>query len=689
MSIRKAMLLTVMTMLAITLCHAEETGKWTIFRSYANISDIQPTEREIYVLASGGLYGYNTSDNSLTTYDRTTCLNGTDIQHIAWSEETQRLMITYSDQNIDILDRKGETLFINDLANKQISGDKTIFSIYIYDKFAFLSTGFGIVKVDMQNAYIADSYILGFAVEYCYIEGDNIYAVSETEGTYKASMSENLLDKGKWEKTGDYAPQKKEQYTYDRHHNCYWAGDNDGMLVQYREENGKIVPVSSGVKPDGPKTDECWKMYWHDNKLYITAGNYSYNIYKRNPGCVMIFDGTQWDTVETPSKETVGFEYRNANCIAFDTKDKNHFYVGSHLGVLEFYDNKFVEGFNSFTNADNETKRIKTVSSMTFDEEGNLWLMNGWNNVPIVSRKTDGTWVEYPHDNNRLDNMYGVDIQGTFISKTNGYLWNVNLCASTSALFRYDYKNDVLTDYKEFYNQDGTKLSLPYLYQLAEDKKGNLWVVTKNGPMYLSKYDIEKGNFVFTQHKVPRNDGTNYADYLLDGVETRCITIDDANRKWIGTTGNGVFLISDDCNTQEEHFTTENSPILSNHVYDIKVDPNTGIVYFSTEKGICAYQGENTTTNDNMTTDNVRVFPNPVTPEYTGKINVTGLSMNSDIKITTASGALVNQGTSRGGSYSWDGCDVNGNPVASGVYMINVAKEDGSKGVVVKVAIVR
>ena len=90
-----------------------------------------------------------------------------------------------------------------------------------------------------------------------------------------------------------------------------------------------------------------------------------------------------------------------------------------------------------------------------------------------------------------------------------------------------------------------------------------------------------------------------------------------------------------------------------------------------------------------MTDANVSVYPNPVTPEYTGMINITGLSMNSDVKIVSSAGALVNEGTSRGGSYSWNGCDMDGEKVASGVYMIQVAKEDGSKGIVAKVAIIR
>ena len=89
-----------------------------------------------------------------------------------------------------------------------------------------------------------------------------------------------------------------------------------------------------------------------------------------------------------------------------------------------------------------------------------------------------------------------------------------------------------------------------------------------------------------------------------------------------------------------------------------------------------------------MEKDNVYAYPNPVKPDYNGLITVVGLSMNADVKITTSSGALVTQGKSNGGTFIWDGNDSSGKRVASGVYMVMTAKEDGSKGCVCKIAIV-
>lgn len=199
---------------------------------------------------------------------------------------------------------------------------------------------------------------------------------------------------------------------------------------------------------------------------------------------------------------------------------------------------------------------------------------------------------------------------------------------------------------------------------------------------------IRSGSDIFTQYAVPRNDGTNYADYLLANIDIRAIAVDGGNRKWIGTNNNGLFLISDDCNTQVYHFTTENSPLPSDIVQGLAIDGTTGEVFIATNKGLCSFRSDATEPSTEIKKENVYAYPNPVKPGYTGPITIVGLTLNADIKIVTANGTLVNQGTSTGGSYTWDGCDLNGKRVASGVYMVETATSTGDKGTVCKIAVV-
>ena len=89
-----------------------------------------------------------------------------------------------------------------------------------------------------------------------------------------------------------------------------------------------------------------------------------------------------------------------------------------------------------------------------------------------------------------------------------------------------------------------------------------------------------------------------------------------------------------------------------------------------------------------MNDDQVYAYPNPVTPDYSGLITITGLSYDADVKITSSNGALIAEGRSNGGMFTWDGCDRQGRRVVSGVYMVITATRDGNKGTVCKIAVI-
>ena len=126
---------------------------------------------------------------------------------------------------------------------------------------------------------------------------------------------------------------------------------------------------------------------------------------------------------------------------------------------------------------------------------------------------------------------------------------------------------------------------------------------------------------------------------------------------------------------------------MSDNIISIAIDDTSGKVFFATDQGLCSYMSDATAAAESMDEDNVYAYPNPVRPDYTGLITVVGLTMNADVKIVTSNGALVAQGRSNGGTFTWDGNDSSGKRVASGIYMVMTAKEDGSKGCVCKIAI--
>ncbi|MCI6559576.1 MAG: two-component regulator propeller domain-containing protein [Prevotellaceae bacterium] len=246
--------------------------------------------------------------------------------------------------------------------------------------------------------------------------------------------------------------------------------------------------------------------------------------------------------------------------------------------------------------------------------------------------------------------------------------------------------------YKTFVNQDNTKYDIYYVPAIAEDRNGNIWIGTDKGAFYISATEAAANSSatpIFNQFKVPRNDGTNYADYLLSDVYITSIYVDGGNRKWFGTSGNGVYLISSDNMEEIHHFTKSNSSLISDNIISITSNEQTGEIFFGTDRGLCSYMSDATAPSEQMNKDNVYAWPNPVEPGYSGMVTINGLSFDADVKIVTASGYLVNEGRSNGGSYSWDLTDRSGKRVASGIYNVVTAHSDGSKGTVCKIAVVR
>jgi hypothetical protein len=171
--------------------------------------------------------------------------------------------------------------------------------------------------------------------------------------------------------------------------------------------------------------------------------------------------------------------------------------------------------------------------------------------------------------------------------------------------------------------------------------------------------------------------------------------VDGANRKWIGTRDNGVWLFNADITEVINHFTEENSPLISDYIYDIAVNKPTGEVFIATDKGLVSFQGDATenvdangkTAGDACAEKDVTLFPNPVKKGYDGLIAVRGLANNSDVKFVTASGKLVYKTTAKGGMATWNGRTYEGDKAHPGIYLVLSSTEDGKANCVSKLAI--
>ena len=648
-------------------------GTWKNFLAYSNVQWIEKGGNVLYVLASNDLYAYNEKNNSIQTFDKVNGLNDIDIDFIAWNNVAKRLVIVYANQNIDLLTQKGEIVSLPDYYRKAMTDNKKVNGLYTEGAYCYVSTGFGVLKINVGRAEISDTYNLGFNVDYTYIEGNYIYAASSERGLYRALLSDNLLDRNNWKRTGNFVAQSKT------------------IAPELME---KVKPLL----PGGPKYNRFFFMQYLNDRLYTTGGAFEPGAVGLNQaGTVQVLKKDEWTIFQDELDKITGYYYHDMNCLAVDPRNPEHVFVGGRAGLYELLNGKLKKYFNK----DNSLLRPTVyqgrelgndyvpVQGLVFDRKNNLWILNsGTKTTSLLELSPDGTMTD--HSKPELMNKgLSLQVMRRPILDSRGLIWFVNSHYEAPGLFCYNPETDKLSVFHNFKNQDGSSIMVIQMRFVLEDAYQNLWIGTNVGPLRLTTEQMQNpSEAIFEQIKVPRNDGTNLADYLLAGVDISCMAIDGGGRKWFGTNGNGAYLISADNMKQVQHFLSSNSKLLSNNIESIAIDDKTGEVFFGTDKGLCSYMSDATKPSDNPGGDDTYAYPNPVRPDYKGLITVVGLAYNSDVKVVTTNGILVAKGTSNGGTFTWDGNDLNGKRVASGIYMVQTADQEGNNGTVCKIAIV-
>ncbi|HOS37891.1 MAG TPA: hypothetical protein PK984_06770 [Paludibacteraceae bacterium] len=467
-------------------------------------------------------------------------------------------------------------------------------------------------------------------------------------------------------------------------------------------------------KPNGPATNYAWRMKYSNGKIIVVPGGRWAVQYFRFSH-VMMYENSTWSNIFGSEIEQVTSQpSRDFVDVAIDPTDNTHFFVASYgIGLYEFRNNKFYMLYNNdnsnietifpgskITNP-NEYYFYHRVDGLVFDKSNNLLLLNMGvsSTVKYMTPDPDG---EGPA-NGIVKNLPYADIkdvstaQDILISGSNpNHKW-VSIpraSGSETAIFTFDdngtyedMSDDKYRYFNFFYDQDNNRFMPQNFLTIALDKDNVVWVGTDKGPILLDNPEscFDEG-YKCTRIKIPRNDGTQLADYLLENKKIKAIAVDGANRKWIGTEGSGVFLLSPNGQTTIHHFTTENSPLLSNNIISITINEKTGEVFFGTGNGIISYQSDAIEGGEKF--ENVHAYPNPVRENYHGLVSITGLIPNSIVKITDVNGHTVFETTSNGGIATWDCTRKGGNRVATGIYIAMCFSKDGKQYATTKILII-
>lgn len=510
---------------------------------------------------------------------------------------------------------------------------------------------------------------------------NNVYVVDETMNLKTINYTGKILD-----------------VEYDAVNNLYWLAANSQGVISYQENAGG-TPIISTYKPSGPAVNIPWKMRFSGQKLFVVPGG-RWSNQNSQPGYVMIYENGVWTNIDGKNIEAqTGKKVLDFMDIAINPADPSHFYVPSYgTGVYEFKNNQFYFWHN-FTNSTIETIFPDNSNSAYlymrmdggfFDTEGNVWFTNSLVPIGIKFRKSDGTWSQLTYASLSSKPTLG---ELMILKQKPQQKWVLSVRSEPGiGIFddngTLDEQNDDKNIFYSSFQTSDEKISPTAFYCITQDKNGVVWVGTDMGPLlfYNPTNAFNSTEFMASRVKIPRNDGTDLADYLLADEKVKAIAIDGANRKWIGTESSGVYLMSENGQETIYHFTTFNSPLLSNNILSIAINPVTGEVFFGTGNGIISYQSDAAEAGDIF--GDVYAYPNPVRENYKGVITITGLVDKSHVKITDLNGNLICETVSNGSIATWDGKDVHGRRVSTGIYLVICTNSEGSQSAITKILVI-
>lgn len=426
----------------------------------------------------------------------------------------------------------------------------------------------------------------------------------------------------------------------------------------------------------GPLQLEAQGACYAQNAVLITAGGYndSRQAYLR-PAAFYEFSKGVWKNYAAghPQAESLPFLYDLVD-VAYNPFTQEYWFASFGNGILV----RAADG--SFRVIDEMTAgtpffgdQSLFVSDIYPDAQGNMWVAQynppaGEPSLHVWVRET-GQWQSYSFN---TATRFPLEIVEDF----NGYLW-VRL---DPAIAGGIWVIDPAAGQQKHLTASNAKLTNPQILSLAVDYEGTLWIGSADGVMTV----FNTAEVFDPSFEVSFPIFENFQ--LLNDQRVLDIMIDPANRKWMSTE-QGVFVFDANIDRLIYRFRSSNTPLLADEVRQMVLLETTGEVFFLTSAGVCSFREGVTAASNRF--EELRVFPNPVRPDFNGQVAIQGLARNAWVKIANVRGELIYEGRAAGGTFVWNTRNMSGAPAPTGVYLIFAADDAGNIQAMGRLAIVR
>lgn len=297
----------------------------------------------------------------------------------------------------------------------------------------------------------------------------------------------------------------------------FWVFMETGVWNEYRFLEGKLV-LASTISDPSLSAKVVPNVLFEDNEGNIWVGTFGSGLYKFALKRSSFLElGQQTDA--------------KVNSLVFETG--HGILLGTSKGLFESK-----EGTKPFGKIENNLGETGIVSICLFEKD--VFLVATENSKVYFWDKAKNKWTDWDLPVTEQDKIKQI------IKDKKGNIW---IATSTGAIL-YDIEKK---QFKILTMGDG--LAHNYVYSVFADSRGKVWFGThKSG---LSYYEGKK----ITTIKSPLENS---------GLDINCFTEDNEGRIWIGTSGQGIFVV--DANGIFVNYLSTKEGLVSDYVYFFQKD---------------------------------------------------------------------------------------------------------------------